>query len=92
MAPANPGHGNGPTLLALLALLVMAWLLLLLIAMVLPQILGLVVVVGGLASFMALNYLLWGHWLSRMLAEAQQREDETAAQRPVIDASPESQG
>ena len=56
---------NGPTLLALCALIGVALGLIGLTALVLPQILGFVVVVCGFIAFGLLQYLVWGRWLPR---------------------------
>jgi len=55
---------NAGTILALLGLLVIAMGLIVLCAMVLPQIFGLVAVVLGLFCFGSLHYLLWGWWMT----------------------------
>ena len=68
-APVKDDGRNARTFIALLGLLVIAWALLFLVAMVLPQIFGLLLVVGGFVSILALHYLLWGFWLSKLLAE-----------------------
>lgn len=51
------------TVTALIAMLVVGFLLLLLVALVLPQILGLVLVGCGFFAMFALHYLVWGRWL-----------------------------
>jgi hypothetical protein len=77
---ADDGGRNAGTFGALLGLVALAWLLLGLVAMVLPQILGLVVVLGGFLGIVSLHYLLWGCWLSRLLIEEQRREEAQSAQ------------
>ncbi len=52
------------TTIALLCLAVASFLLVLLAAMVLPQVLGIVLVVGLFLGVVALHYLVWGRWLS----------------------------
>jgi hypothetical protein len=59
----RPPQSNAPTILALLGLLAMAGALLGLVALVLPQIFGLLAVVLGFFAFGAIHYLLWGWWL-----------------------------
>lgn len=54
------------TLTALLGLMLFAGLLLALVAFVLPQILGVVIVVLGFGSLFVLHYVCWGHWLSQL--------------------------
>jgi hypothetical protein len=59
----RPQQSNAPTILALLGLLAIAALLLGLVALVLPQVFGLLAVVVGFFAFGAIHYLLWGWWL-----------------------------
>jgi hypothetical protein len=59
----RPPQSNAPTILALLGLLAIAAGLLGLVALVLPQIFGLLAVVLGFFAFGAIHYLLWGWWL-----------------------------
>jgi hypothetical protein len=56
-------QSDAPTILALLGLLAIAGALLGLVALVLPQIFGLLAVVVGFFAFGAIHYLLWGWWL-----------------------------
>ncbi len=58
---------NAATMIALLCLAVASVLLVFLAAMVMPQILGIVLVVGVFFGAVALHYLVWGWWLSSML-------------------------
>jgi hypothetical protein len=60
---SGSGQSNAPTVLALLGLLALAGGLLGLIALVLPQVFGLLAVVLGFFAFGAIHYLLWGWWL-----------------------------
>ena len=60
---------NSGTFLALLALMFVGGGLLMLVAVVLPQALGLVVVVFGFFLMGLLHYVTWGWWLSRMHVE-----------------------
>ena len=55
---------NGPTILALVALIGAGAGLLFMSALVLPQLFGFALVVAGFFSFIALHYLVWGWWLS----------------------------
>lgn len=66
--PSEEGRNAG-TFGALFGLLIVAGLLMALVAMVLPQALGFVLVFGGFLGLISLHYLLWGCWLSRMLIE-----------------------
>ena len=59
----RPQQSDAPTILALLGLLAIAAGLLGLVALVLPQIFGLLAVVLGFFAFGAIHYLLWGWWL-----------------------------
>ncbi|MFQ5731768.1 MAG: hypothetical protein ACE5KM_07425 [Planctomycetaceae bacterium] len=60
-----PGSANGGTVLALLALLLIAAGLLALTAMILGRFaFGILAVLFGLFSFGAMHYLLWGWWLN----------------------------
>ena len=56
---------NSGTFLALAALMLVGGGLLMLVAIVLPQALGLVVVVFGFGLMGLLHYVTWGWWLSR---------------------------
>jgi hypothetical protein len=55
---------NAATCLAMFGLLAMGLALIGFTALVLPQIRGLLLVVGGIAAFILLHYVTWGHWLS----------------------------
>ena len=83
MTASDDDGRNAGTFGALLGLMALAWMLLGLVAMVLPQILGLVVVLGGFLGIVALHYLLWGCWLSRILIEEQRREEAESQNRPL---------
>lgn len=65
---------NAATFIAMLALLATAFGLLGLAAMVMPQILGLLVVVGGFGFCVLFHYLVWGWWLSGRAARLQPEE------------------
>ncbi len=60
---SGPEH-NAATMLALLGLTVLGAGLLLLAALVIPQVLGILLVVGGLFFFCVLHYMVWGRWMS----------------------------
>jgi hypothetical protein len=60
---SGPASSNGPTVLALLALLAIGAGLLGLTALVLPQAFGFLAVIVGFFAFGAINYLIWGWWL-----------------------------
>jgi hypothetical protein len=68
MAPRNDGRDAG-TFAAFFGLLLIAGFLLFLTALIVPQVLGLVIVVGGFLGLFSLHYLLWGCWLSKLLVE-----------------------
>jgi hypothetical protein len=72
--PATPSpksdRSNAATFVALFGLILMGGALVGLTALVLPQFLGLVVVIGGLFVAPALfHYLVWGWWLSQIKDE-----------------------
>ena len=75
-SPSN-GQSNAATAIALLGLVLVAGALLGLMAMVLPQLLGVVVVVLIFAVPAAFHYLVWGWWLS----QARDREEEPGEDR-----------
>lgn len=77
---AAPSGGNAGTLLALIRLLFVGGGLLFLTALVLPQALGLFLVVLGFASIALLHYFVWGRWLSRQIAD-----EEAATRAPAED-------
>ncbi len=55
------------TMTALLGLAAVSLLLVFLVAMVMPQILGIVLVVGLFLGAVALHYVVWGWWLGTVL-------------------------
>ena len=55
------------TLMALTLVVFAALLLLGLMALVMPHLLGVVLVVGGMLLFGSAHYVLWGWWLPRFL-------------------------
>lgn len=61
-----PRTSNAATLIALLALMVMALGFLILVAVVWPAALGFVAVVAGIFLFVSFHYLVWGWWLQRL--------------------------
>ncbi len=65
--PQSKSEADSRTLSALLMVVVVASLLLGLVAMILPAVLGIILVVGGLAWFAVLHYALWGWWLGGYL-------------------------
>lgn len=68
MAPRTPNDSNRElsTWTALLGLLVISGGLIFLAALVVPQVLGIVLVVLGFGGMFVLHYLTWGWWLSRL--------------------------
>lgn len=70
---SHHGQSNAATAIALFGLVLMGAALLGLMALVLPQLLGIVVVVLIFAVPAAFHYLVWGWWMSQM-----REEDEVA--------------
>lgn len=66
-------QANSATFAALFGLGLVTFGLLGMVAMVLPQVAGLVFVFAGAVGFFALHYVVWGWWLPRMM-----RQDEDA--------------
>lgn len=66
---------NAGTFLALFGLVIIACSLLALIIMVLPQAIGVVLVVGGFIIMAALQYMIWGYWLSNSAPPAHDLTD-----------------
>jgi hypothetical protein len=62
------------TFSALLLVVVVATLLLALIGVILPGLLGVLLIVGGMAWFGVMHYLVWGWWLGDYLRRAAERE------------------
>ena len=60
---------NMGTLVALLFLVAMAIGLIFLVALVMPQVLGFVVVGAGFFLFCAFHYLVWGWWFRPRMIE-----------------------
>jgi len=63
------------TFSALLGLLLLGGLLIFLSALVVPQILGIVLVVVGFSGMLIFHYLVWGWWLSRMLPPKEEEDE-----------------
>jgi CHASE2 domain-containing sensor protein len=64
------------TLIALLLLVFVSLLLLGLTALVMPALLGVVLVVGGMLIFGSAHYILWGWWLPRYLSRHPDPDDD----------------
>jgi hypothetical protein len=79
---SRPQQSNAPTILALLGLLAMGAGLLGLIALVLPQVFGLLAVVLGFFAFGAIHYLLWGWWLRPVPVDDDRDGDDVPTRRP----------
>jgi hypothetical protein len=80
MAIRNSPSGsqsNAATAIALLGLLLISAALLGLMALVLPQLLGILIVILIFAVPAAFHYLVWGWWLS----QAREREQEAEGER-----------
>lgn len=69
-------QSDAPTILALIALIGAALGLIGLTALVLPQVGGLALVVGGFTILGMLQYLIWGRWMSREI----RRDDQDASE------------
>ena len=75
-APRRPAPGgNAATFIALFALLALLGGLLVLSALVLPQMLGLLLVIFGFSIFAAFHYLAWGWWMGRTRPPAEEDPD-----------------
>jgi hypothetical protein len=77
-APST-SQSNVATAIALFGMVLLAAALLGLMAMVLPQLLGILVVILIFAVPAAFHYLVWGWWLSQMRdeeLEAERREED----------------
>lgn len=70
----NRRGSNGATALALFGLLICGFLLLGLVVLVMPAALGFVIVIVGFTLPLALHYVIWGWWLSKMRDDALERE------------------
>ena len=64
---ASKNEADQRTFIVLGLLLGVAALLLALVAIVLPQVLGIVLVIGGMGFFATAHYVVWGWWLPRYL-------------------------
>jgi len=73
---ARGARSDAATAIALLGLVVMGAALLGLMALVLPQLLGIVIVILIFAVPAAFHYLVWGWWMSQIRDEELQREEE----------------
>jgi hypothetical protein len=62
-------QNNGPTFLALIALIGAAVGLIALTTLVLPQVAGFALVISGFVILGTLQYLIWGRWISRVPQE-----------------------
>lgn len=73
----RPGAGrDAGTFLALLVLIVLAVGLLFLTALVMPQVVGIVIVVFAFFLFGTFHYVVWGWWLSgRSTSDEQEKEE-----------------
>ena len=73
---ARGARSDAATAIALLGLVVIGAALLGLMALVLPQLLGIVIVILIFAVPAAFHYLVWGWWMSQIRDEELQREEE----------------
>jgi hypothetical protein len=84
MANRNSPSGsqsNAATAIALLGLLLISALLLGLMALVLPQVLGVLAVILIFALPAAIHYLVWGWWLSQACKREREAEGENVEDR-----------
>lgn len=72
--PAAAARANLATMIALFGLLVVSAAILGLMALVLPQFLGIILVVGLVCAGIAFHYLVWGWWLSGMKRDDAEEE------------------
>lgn len=77
-APDDQATRNAGTYAALFGLLIAGLVLLFLTAIVLPQVLGIVIVLGLFLGFGAFHYVVWGWWLERMGKEESFALDENS--------------
>lgn len=75
-SPQSTRQANAATAIALVGLVFMGVALLGLMAMVLPQLLGVIIVVLIFAVPAAFHYLIWGWWLSQS-REAENKSENT---------------
>jgi hypothetical protein len=68
-------RGNAATFLALFVLIGFCIGLIVLSALVLPQMLGLVLVIFGFSLFVAFHYLVWGWWMARLRPNDDEPQD-----------------
>ena len=69
-------EADARTFVALLMVIVITYSLLGVMALVLPQLLGVVLVVGGFGGFAVMHYVLWGWWLGSYLRRQAERDAE----------------
>jgi hypothetical protein len=68
--PRRPHEGaNTATFAALLGLLLLAFALIALVSMVLPQVQGVLLVLFGGVFFFAFHYVVWGWWLPKIMPQ-----------------------
>lgn len=67
-------QANVATFAALLGLLLLASALMGLVALVLPQVQGLLLVVFGGIGFFAFHYVVWGWWLPKVMPQDDEAE------------------
>ena len=72
----SKSEADARTLIALLMVVLAATLIMALIAMILPAVLGVVLVVGGIGWFALMHYVVWGWWLGGYLRRQAERDAE----------------
>jgi hypothetical protein len=71
--PRRNEQANAATFAALFGLLLLAFALIAMVGLVLPQVRGLLLVLFGGLFFFAFHYLVWGWWLPKIMP----RDDES---------------
>ncbi len=77
----SSGQSNAATAIALLGLLLISGALLGLMALVLPQVLGILIVILIFAVPAVFHYLIWGWWLSQARRQEHDVEQGEVAER-----------
>jgi hypothetical protein len=78
---SSNGQSNAATAIALVGLLLISAALLGLMALVLPQLLGILIVILIFAVPAAFHYLIWGWWLSQVRDQEREAEGEKVEDR-----------
>jgi len=81
-SPVSRNQSNGATAIALFGMLLISGALLALMALVLPQLLGVLVVILIFAVPAAFHYVVWGWWLSQARGVELQENEPGQDQNP----------